>query len=82
MGKNAAALFEQFAQQAGFVDTLHTRDGEQSLYSIVLNRDPIYANDTNALFKAYKAAHYEVDGIFYINETHYIECKANGKHRS
>lgn len=82
MGKNATELFEQFSRYAGFVGTLHTRDGEQSLYSIVLNRDPIYANDTGALFKAYKAAHHEVDGIFYINELHYIECTVTGKHRS
>ncbi len=75
MGKNASALFDQFASSAGFVGTLHTRDGEQSLYSVTLNREPIYANDTNALFKAYKAAHYEVDGIYYVNKAHYEECK-------
>ena len=62
----------QFAAHAGRVGDLHTNDGMKSLYSIVFDQRPIYADDTRALLDAYIACYFLApNDLFYRSEEQY-----------
>ena len=71
-GKPLKELRTRFAANAGRVGDLHTNDGVISLYSIVFDRHPIYANDTRALMDAYIGCHFLApNGLYYHHEEQY-----------
>lgn len=84
-GMTREDLFKKFGEHAGFVGTLHTNDGEKSLYAVAHPVDwgaTIHADDTAALFKAYQDAHYKSeDGKFYRTEQDYASAKFVEKNR-